>query len=424
MPVKRFASRLAEGRSAAQSIEALIEGDIGRLREANDRHRFLSVEAPDAIQQARELDTLDPIERGPLAGLSFTVKDWIQVAGLPAGRSFGAPLERTARRNATVVDRLTRAGAVLLGITRAVGDGDDGAGPINPDAPGLTPGASSRGDAVAVASEAAFFGIGSDSGGSIRWPAHCCGVVGYKPSMGRVPSTGHVPPIISLSDPRTVIGPLVSRVDDLTRLMRVIAGSDGIDASVTSWREPTVEPVDQLRVAVFDRFQDAEPDADTVRVCASTAASLERLGVEVQQVTPPLIEQAFAITVAYWRRPESISARHWAPPHRSSLTADEVEESIFQWDRLRRSFFAFMQDFDAIVCPVAATPAPALSGGYEVGAEDYRYTLPFSLTGQPVITLPAGQSADGLPIGIQVVGRLHGDEQILALAHGIEAAVD
>ena len=422
--MSRFNERLALAASGERSITSLIEEDVERLRETNARYDYLSTEASDCLARARQLDEMTPADRGPLAGLSFTAKDWISVAGLPAGRSFGAPLERIAKRDATVVARLRQAGGILLGITRAVGDGDEAPGPVNPRANGHTPGASSRGDAVAVACGGAFFGIGSDSGGSIRWPAHCCGVVGYKPSSGRVPSTGHVPPIIGLTDPRTVIGPLVARVDDLLALMPIVSGADGIDATVTGWAEPTVRRLDKMRIAVFDRFDDAEPDDETTRVCAAAAARLQTLGMKVSHEQPPLVETAFAITRAYWRRPESVSNSTWAPPYPSSLTADEVEKSLFDWDHLRRSFFAFMQDFDAIVCPVAATPAPALEPDYRVGAEDYRYTLPFSLTGQPVIAVPAGTSLDGRPIGLQVVGRLHGDEDLPAIARAIETAPD
>lgn len=419
--MSRISERLAAVASGQRSITSFVEEDIERLREMHSRYDFLSIEAPDSRACAAALDEMESSERGPLAGLTFTVKDWICAAGLPAGRSFGAPLERIARRDATVVARLKQAGAVLLGITRAVGDGDVAPGPFNPRATGHTPGASSRGDAVAVACGAAFFGIGSDSGGSIRWPAHCCGVVGYKPSSGRVPSTGHVPPIIGLTDPRTAIGPLVACIDDLPPLMPILSGADGIDATVFGWPEPRLKPLDEMRVAVFDRFEDAEVDQETARVCATAAKKLEELGVAVAHATPPLIETAFSITQVYWRRPESASLSSWMPPYRSSLTADEVEQSLFEWDRLRRGFFGFMQDFDAIICPVAATPAPALEPEYRVDAEDYRYTLPFSLTGQPVISVPVGTSSDGRPIGLQVAGRLHGDEQLLAVARAIEA---
>ena len=415
-------ARLAHVASGQESIESIIRDDIDRLHDANARYDFLSAEAHDAIDRARALDRLGPDGRGPLAGITFTVKDWIEARCLPAGTSFGAPLERIARRDATVVERLRRAGAILLGVTRAVGDADRAPGPLNPRAPDHSPGASSRGEAVAVASGASMVGLGSDSGGSVRWPAHCCGVVGYKPSSGRVPSTGHVPPIIGLTDPRTVIGPLVRRVVDLEPLFGLLDGHDGIDATVFGWSPPVIKPLAELRIAVFDHFDGAVPDADTARQFRAAVARLTALGATVEAVVPPLIDTAFEITQAYWRRPESMSTTRWAPAYSSSLSADAAEESLFHWDRLRRSFFGFMREYHAVVCPVAATPAPPLANDYRVSAEDYRYTLPFSLTGQPVISVPVGSSADGRPINLQVAGRIHGDEQLVPIAAAIEVA--
>jgi amidase len=216
-----------------------------------------------------------------------------------------------------------------------------------------------------------------------------------------------------------VIGPLTRHVEDLLPALAVIAGVD--------WRDPSVMPVpleapvagvSGRRIGWFVEMLGAEPEATTVAMVQEAAKLLGDAGASVEEVRLPRIEDAMPITEMYWRRMQSPSWNEWAPPGPSTLSADEIERSIFEWDRFRRAMTAFIEGFDAIVCPVAEGAAPA-HGAIE--RRDYLYTVPFSLTGQPVAVVRAGTVDDGMPIGVQVVARPWHEGDAVAVASAIEA---
>jgi amidase len=329
--------------------------------------------------------------------------------------------EYVPKRDATVVARMRSAGAILLGKTKPGATADVYPVPHNPYDLTRTPGGSSSGEAAIIAARGSPIGLGSDSGGSIRQPAHYCGVAALKPTNGFVPNTGHFPPIAALADPRTVIGPMARSVDDLALVLSIIAGADAHDASVVPMRVGDMESVDvaKLRVAHFDAFDGAVPSSDVVEMMSAVVEVLIGAGAHVRAAVPPRIEEALSITRAYWARPESLSLKAWRPWGPSKLRADEVERSLFEWDRLRRAFLGFMADFDVIVCPVASTAAPAIGAV----VDDYIYMLPFSLTGYPSAVVRAGTSVDGLPLGVQIVARPWCDHLALATARAIERAL-
>ncbi len=282
------------------------------------------------------------------------------------------------------------------------------------------PGGSSSGEAAIIAVGGSPLGLGSDSGGSIRWPAHCCGIAGLKPTNGLVPTTGHVPCISALADPRTTIGPMARTVGDLRLTLSLIAGVDGQDAGVAPMPLGDAREVDikALRVAYFTAFEGASASAEVAEVVAAVIRTLEGCGIDTRPACPPRIEESLPITRAYWARPESISLHRWRPWHTSTLSADEVERSIFEWDRLRRSFLRFMQEFDLLVCPAAPYPAPARTASLD---DDYIYTLPYSLTGYPCVVIRAGTSSENLPIGVQMIARPWHDHVALAAAEIVES---
>jgi amidase len=140
-------------------------------------------------------------------------------------------------------------------------------------------------------------------------------------------------------------------------------------------------------------------------------AQLEGLVADVVEAVPPRLAEARAITEAYWSRPASISLSEWRPVGEFRLTSERIEQSLFEWDRLRRAMTGFFRDVDVIVCPAAPRVAPVLTD-----LDDYAFTLPFSLTGNPVVVVPAGRDAAGMPVAVQVVGRCFEDHVALALA--------
>ena len=359
---------------------------------------------------------------GPLHGVPFTVKDWIETSDYVCAAGIEQRRDYVPKRDATVVARMRAAGAILLGKTNVV----DGAGiyprPNNPYDLARTPGASSSGEAAIVAAGGSPLGLGSDSGGSIRWPAHCCGVAALKPTNRAVPNTGHFPRIGELSDPRTVIGPFARHVEDLALALRVIAGPDGYDPGVVPVPigDPATVEIRGLRVAFFTAMPGATPTQEVIAATRSAVAALSTAGAHASEATPPRPDESMPITRDYWSRPESISFSEWSPPRRSPMSGDDVERHIFEWERFRRDMLRFIEAYDVIVCPTADDAAPTHG---PVDTQTYAYTLPFSLTGWPVAVVRAGTSADGMPLGVQVTARPWHDHVALAAAAAIEAAL-
>ena len=356
---------------------------------------------------------------GPLYGVPFTVKDWLETEGVPCAAGDERHRHYIPERDATAVARLREAGGIFLGKTNITVNNPVYGRTNNPYNLAYTPAGSSSGEAVIIAAGGSPLGLGSDSGGSIRQPAHNCGIAGFKPSTGRVPLTGHLPRINPMSDPRTTIGPMARYVEDLALALPVISGVDWQDASVVPvplghWQDVGVE---RLRVVFYTRHEHAEPTPETDEVVRRAARALARL--EVEEARPERVEEAYAITRAYWQRPESESWDAWAPDGEAKLSGAEVERHLFEWDRFRRSLIRFMAHYDVILTPVAEKPAVP-HGESEGGIP---YTLPYSLTGYPCAVVRGGSSPEGLPIGVQVVARPWCDDVALAVAHYLEQAL-
>ena len=413
-----LARRIARREVTAEAVVAAHLERIGRVDPAI--HAMVAL-APDALPKARAADAA--LARGeaagPLHGVPFTVKDWLETDDLACEAGFAERAGFRPHRDATAVARMRAAGAILLGKT-AVRDGGPGRPrPENPHAIGRTTGESSSGEAAIIAAGGSPLGLGSDSGGSIRWPAHCCGVAGLKPTTGRVPVTGHFPPIGHLSDPRTVVGPFGRRVEDLALILTVIAGQDGRDPGVAPapLADPFAVAIRGLRVGWFVENPDARPTDATIEAVGRAARCLEDLGAEVREVSPPGLDEVLPVTKDHWARVCSFSLSRWAPDRPFRLTSEEIERSTFSWERFARRMQAFMADFDILLSPAAEGPAPAHG---EWTAREFAYTLPWSLTRQPAVCLPFATSPEGLPIGVQVIGRAWGEDCALAAAMALE----
>ncbi len=419
------ATAIAEAvRRKQVSVREVVEAHVQRIEFVNPKlNAIAQLVAETALQEAAKADEAivrgDPL--GPLHGVPFTVKDWIETNGVICAAGSIERKDFIPRRDATVVARMRGAGAIMLAKTI---DGHDNAvygHPNNPYDLTRTPGASSSGEAALIAAGGSPIGLGSDSGGSIRHPAHCCGIAGLKPTNGRVPLTGHFPRINALSDPRTQIGPMARNVEDLALVLGTICGVDYRDASVipVALEDWTRVELRGMRIATFTEFSGTAPTAETIATVHGVAKALGEAGAELEEAVPPRIEESLDITQAYWRRVESYSWTEWHPDKPAhSLAAEEIERSIFQWDRLRRDFLAFMGRFDAILCPVAGAPA----GHGAASEKEFIYTLPFSLTGYPCAAVRAGTSVEGLPIGVQVVARPWRDDVAIAIARHIETS--
>ena len=264
--------------------------------------------------RALDADLSRGLLRGPLHGVPFSVKDWIETAGLICAAGDVRRRDFVPDRDATAVARLRSAGAILLGKTNVLASSPVYGRTNNPYDLRRSPSESSSGEAALIAAGGSPLGLGSDSGGSIRTPAHACGIAGLKPTTGRVPLTGHAPPISGLNDPRTVIGPMARYVEDLALALELIQGPDGRDPGTVPVPLGDWHKVDltTLRVATYTRHAGAEPGPDVVAAVASAAEALAAVGAPARcEVLPPRIDETYPITRDYWRRPESEEADRW-----------------------------------------------------------------------------------------------------------------
>jgi amidase len=419
--LKWSASKMAKAiKQKKISSEELVRIHLERIAEVNPKINAIFKLNDKALQEAKNADAelARGQIKGPLHGVPVSIKDWIDVAGLPCAGGNVRLLERMPRKDATVVARLREAGAILLGKTTVFSDSEAYGKVNNPYNLEYTPTGSSSGEAVLIASGGSPLGLGSDSGGSIRQPAHVCGIAGLKPSTGRVPLTGHFPVIAPLNDPRTVIGPMARYVEDLALALPIIAGPDWRDSSVIPMPLGNYRKIDvsKFRVAFYTQHAGGSPKADTVETVHKVAKALADVCAVVEEKLPPRIEEIFPITKDYWSRLESSELDEWKSESPSKLDGEGVAKHLFEWDRFRRSMLSFIQNWDVIITPAAESPA--LPHGVDYGSIDY--TLAYSLTGYPCGVLRAGTSEDGLPIGVQVVGQPWRDDVVLAVMLEIE----
>jgi amidase len=406
------------------SSEEVVQAHLQRIAAINLRLNAVVQLAGDmALEDAHAADRAlaRGQQVGALHGVPFTVKDWIDTAGLPCTGGDPAFRTRVPAQDATVVARMRRAGGILLGKTNVMVDNPVYGRTNNPYNLGYSTTGSSSGEAALIAAGGSPLGLGSDSGGSIRQPSHACGICGLKPTTGRLPLTGHFPFISAVNDPRTTIGPMARFVEDLALVLPILAGEDWADPSVipmplADWRAVDIHT---LRVAWYTQHEGAAPTRETEQICRQAAQVLADTGMRVEETLPPRIAEASAITRQYWQRPESASAEAWVPDGEAQLSSIEVEQHLFHWDRFRRALIGFMADYDVILTPTAERPATP--HGSDAGW--IPYTLPYSLTGWPCVVVRAGTDPHGLPIGVQVVARPWRDDVTLAVAQVIEATL-
>jgi amidase len=371
--------------------------------------------APDALERARQADAdmAQGASHGPLHGLPFTVKDVFDVAGVISAVGLEHRRGFVPGHDATTVARLKAAGAILIAKTNCPpgGGGGDTENVIygrthNPYNPACTPGGSSGGEAALIAVGGSPLGLGSDSGGSIRLPAHYCGVAGIKPTTGRVPNTGAYDHPGGLTDPRTQVGLLARSVADLALALPAICGPDNVDGGVVPMPLGNARAVNvrSLKVAYFLEERGADVTSETAHTVGATAQALSRAGVAVEERQPPqFVRDSRRITEAWWGL--------------ESLRGQDVVELFNAWDGYRTRMLQFFEEYDAVLCPADAHPAPPFR---ERDPKRFDYTLPFSLLGWPVVTVRAGASKAGMPIGVQLAAKPWRDDVTLALGMAVE----
>jgi amidase len=448
-------TRLAEliRRGDVSSVEA-VQACLARIAAVNDRLNAVVAFTDDAIARAHAADAAraraEPL--GPLHGVPFTLKDSIDTAGVITTAGTIGWRERIPDRDATVAARLKAAGAILLGKTNTPEftwsdetDNDVYGRTSNPYDLSRTPGGSSGGSAAIVAAGGSPFDIGSDTGDSIRQPAHVCGIAGIKPTQGRVPRTGHWPGFAGIVATLQQLGPLARRVEDLALLLPVIAGPDGVDPHVAPvpLGDPAAVDVAALRVVAFTDNGLRRPTPDTVATVESAVAALAGAGARVEWRVPPGLDDAFAtweqliqddghawlkrlIDAAGTPGWGSYATRGWIQP-RPPLGGDELSGLVEHADRVRSRLVEWFVHEDGgadlIVCP--AMPQPAIHHG-DSTAHWFgdTYSDVHNLTGWPAAVVRGGTSSDDppLPIGVQLVARPWCEDVALAAARVVESA--
>jgi amidase len=426
----------------------LVELSLRRIEALDPRlNAFRTTLAEEALAAAEQVG-----RDAPLAGVPIAIKADTPVAGQPTtrgSRSHGPP----EAHDAEVVRRLRAAGAIPVGITNVPEltiwpwTASHATGVTrNPWDPGRTPGGSSGGSAAAVASGMVPCATGSDGGGSIRIPAACCGLVGMKPSRGRVSLRPLENPWLGLS----TFGALARTVSDSALLLDAMQGTvEGerhrLPRFEGSYREAAAGGAGRLRIAVSRRVPPgiiATLSADQRGAWERTTALLIELGHEVVERDPAYGTASLVFTQTWVRGIYEDSLR---VPDRAALEpttrrmaaagrlVSERRARRLQGEvRARASarIMALWDQVDVLVTPGLATTAIAAEGGYRRGvlaafnlaARFTPWTPPFNLTGQPAVTVPAGVGADGLPLSVQLVGRLGAEDTLYALAAQLEAA--
>jgi amidase len=433
------------------SSHEAVAACLARIAAVNPRINAVVAFADDALGQARAADEVAAREQEllpPLHGVPFTIKDSIDTTGLVTTAGSVGWRHRVPERDATVVARLRAAGGILVGKTNTPEftwsdetDNDVYGRTNNPYDLERTPGGSSGGAAAIVAAGGSPFDIGSDTGDSIRQPAHVCGIAGIKPTSGRVPQTGQWPSFAGIAGSLQQLGPLARRVDDLALILPIIAGPDDEDPRVppVPLGDPSVVDVAALRVIGFTDNGLRTPTPETVRAVEDAAAALEAAGARVEWQVPPGLDDAWDTwdrlirSDGYgWLRRlingagtdgwGSYETRGWIDPQ-PPVPGDELSALLEHADdvrsRLLRWFAA--SGADAIVCP--AMPQPAIRHG-ESNAPWFgdTYSDVHNLTGWPAVVVRGGTAPEGLPIGVQLVARPWREDVALASARVVEDA--
>lgn len=414
---------------------------------------FATLDADRALAQAREAE--DAVTRGaplgPLHGVPLTIKSSVDVAGLPCACGSALRRDYVPQQDAPLVARLREAGAVILGNTNvpeflmAYETNNALYGKTsNPWDLERTAGGSSGGEAAAIAAGCSAGGVGSDGGGSIRVPAHFSGICGLKPTPGRIPLTGHYPPAGGAFTWIGVVGPMGRTVADVRALFEVMAGPDPGDPLAAPvpvrWRKQ--EELRGLRVGLLESEALGATTLETRDAVRRAAQVLSEEGFVVEPFRLTELDRAlelwwvfFGQVIGHLMRSGMAGQEEALSPMLREYLTVTAEEPVLTLDRFinacterdlcRAEILRQMEQVHVLLSPVSSGPAFRHSEGtWRRGAGAYRETMRYAqwlnLTGFPGAVVPVGTSPEGLPIGVQIIGRPYEDELVLAVAERIE----
>ncbi len=445
-----LARAIREKRVSSQEV---VEAYIHRIEAVNPQlNAVVQLAAETALAQAKEADVA--LARGeaigPLHGVPITVKDSFDTKGIISTGGTKGRASYVPQQDATAVGRMRAAGAIILGKTNlpelslAYESNNLIYGRTNnPYDLSRTPGGSSGGEAAIIAAGGSPLGLGTDAGGSIRVPAHFCGIAGLKPTSGRVPFTGLLPPALGASARLRHVGPMARYVEDLALTLPILSGVD--------WRDPATVPMPlndpgnvvlkSLRVAFYTDNGIMTPTAETSEIVRAAIHALKDAGAIVEEARPAGIEQSYELFRDLFAADGGAGLQRlllmagtteihpflhqfgeMMRPH--AMTTAEFGSLLVRWDLFRSTLLSFLEHYDVIICPVCATPAwphsaTITEGQFFAGS----YSITYNLTGWPAVAVRCGTSPEGLPIGVQVVARPWREDVALAVAQLLETVL-
>lgn len=429
----------------------MVDTHLRRIEQVNPQlNAVVTLSAERAMNEAQAADDslARGVQPGPLHGVPITIKDSIETAGIVTTSGTEGLHNHLPERDASVVAALREAGAIILGKTNTPeltlsGETDNKVfgRTNNPYDVERSPGGSSGGAAAILAAGGSALDLGSDVGGSIREPAHFCGIAGIKPTSGRLPTTGHIPASYGVLSSFGQIGPMARWVEDLTLALPLLCQPDGKDPNVIPMPlgHPDTVVLKDLRIATYTDNGVIAPTDDITLAVEEAAAVIAAAGAAVVSAVPEAIYDAVAL-IPRLREAEGgapirqalriAGTRHSSPSLAYALdlpsppAGDVLSSLLDELTHIRQRMLGFIQDYDAIICPIS--PWTARPHGFDPGKDRYNawsHAMAYNLTGWPGVTVPTAMSADGLPIGVQVVARPWREDVALALAAKIEQSL-
>jgi len=458
MPLEAIARAIRARQFSAREV---MLAHLERIERLNPQLNAIVTLAPDALERARQAD--EALARGQglgqLHGIPLTIKDTIETKGLRTTSGSLMRADYIPGEDATAVARLKAAGAIIIGKTNVseMAMAYDASNPIfgrtnNPHDPRLTPGGSSGGEAASIAAGLSLAGLGSDLSGSVRVPAHFCGITGLKPTTGSVPGEGQCPPAIGPFSLGAVIGPMARHVADLATLFRVLTGpldAQGglVNASPESLQSERGMNLRGWRAAWYAEDGVSPVTEETRLAVESAARALGDAGLIIEERRPPGVERGPDLWSSLFSRAALLHLRGTYAGREASggpmvraifkamgdgpaLTLDEFIAAWMERDRLRAGLVQWMDTMPLIIAPVGATHAYEhdarkleIAGQSMSVFRAFGYSQTFNVYGLPVVSVPAGRSREGLPVGVQIVGRPFAEDSVLAAALIIEKSL-
>jgi aspartyl-tRNA(Asn)/glutamyl-tRNA(Gln) amidotransferase subunit A len=437
-------------RSGAVSPVALTQACLARIaRYDHALHSFITVTADHALDAARkaEAEIAAGRYRGPFHGIPYALKDIVDARGIPTTAHSRLMPAEPAEHDAHVTALLDRAGGILLGKLGTFEFALGGPSwdlpwppPLNPWNTDFLPGGSSSGSGAAVAAGFVPAAIGTDTGGSVRWPAACCGIVGLKPTYGRISRRGVQPNTFSIDH----CGPMTRTVTDCALMLAACAGFDPLDpgsadAPVPDYAAALTGDITGMRIGLIRNWYADEATTEVVAAVDEAAAKLGALGAVVEEVVLPDIgeycdaktlismSELFAIHGPDLRtRPEMFGAKLRQHVIGGVFIRAEDYLNAQRWrNELARGLTAQFSRFDALVTAGWLNAAdPADPNGSDFFRRGRNVTMPFSAAGVPSLSVPIGFGAHGLPLAMQIAGAPFAEATVLRIGHAYEQATD